>query len=174
MLFRSLIDNRNVSLHWETASEENTSLYIVQRSKDLTVWNDLTEISAAGNSQEALDYQVWDNDPFVGLSYYRLKMIDLSGDYSYSENRSVSFDNGNSLSVYPNPVSDELLIVEANTIEEYAISVLSSLGQRIIVQSYAMDENRKAFEFGHLTSGIYFVELRKDGEEPQRIKFVVK
>lgn len=170
----TLVDDRKVSLDWETASEENSASYTVQRSKDLVVWNDISEVNAAGTSLEAINYQVWDNDPLAGLSYYRLKMIDISAEYSYSENRSVSLGDANTLSVYPNPVSDELLIVEATAIADYRISVLSSLGQSIIVHSYSMDENRKAFEVGHLTSGIYFVELRKDGTEPQRIKFVVQ
>lgn len=170
----TLVDERSVRLDWGTSSEVNAASYTVQRSQDLSTWEDVTEVSAAGFSNGPLSYEAWDHQPFQGVSYYRLKLLDFDGQFSYSEYRSISRGANHAVSAYPNPVTDGLLIVEGNAIESCKFSVLSSLGQSIITHSYKLDANRMAFEVAHFTSGVYFIEIRQEGLEPQRIKFVVQ
>ncbi|PLX01273.1 MAG: hypothetical protein C0594_13500, partial [Marinilabiliales bacterium] len=77
--FNAVANNNKVDISWITASELNSDYFIVQRSKDLTHIDDIANVDAAGNSLSTLNYYVEDNEPYQGISYYRLKEVDFDG-----------------------------------------------------------------------------------------------
>ncbi|MCR9171336.1 MAG: T9SS type A sorting domain-containing protein [bacterium] len=168
------IDDRQVALDWTTSTEQNADHYIVQRAKDLSVWEDVAEVDAVGNTTETTKYETVDKEPYVGLSYYRLKAVDTDGSYEYSTVRSVNMGMAAIARVFPNPVHDGTLIVSMDEIEKANIRILSAIGQPIIVNSNDLSSNEKAFEVGHFSGGVYFVEIEQDGRDTQRIRFVVQ
>lgn len=95
---------RVAQLDWATATEINSSHFEVEWSTDGFSWTFLGTVEAAGNSYETITYRfVHDNAAVVNL--YRLKQVDLDGQYSYSSIRTVSFHNTvlPEVRVYPNP-----------------------------------------------------------------------
>ena len=83
--------NRMVQLKWQTASERNNDYYTVECSANGTDWKTVGSISAAGNSTSELNYTLYDEEPTIGVSYYRLKQTDYDGQYTYSEIKAVRF-----------------------------------------------------------------------------------
>ncbi len=79
-----------VNLDWSTASEEGNDYFWIQRSVDGYNWENLIWHDGAGNSNTLIDYHDEDRNPLLGLSYYRLKQVDMNGAHSYSETRVVS------------------------------------------------------------------------------------
>lgn len=69
----------HVALAWETASEYNSSHFVVQKSTNGSVFNDLATVKAAGFSSSANTYEAQDFEPTNGLNYYRLKQFDFDG-----------------------------------------------------------------------------------------------
>jgi hypothetical protein len=79
LYFRGEVSTSGVQLSWATATEQNCDHFNVQRSLDALEWHDLMEVQGAGSSSAEMDYTVVDPAPFPGLSYYRLKQVDLQG-----------------------------------------------------------------------------------------------
>ena len=65
---------------------------------------EMIRINGAGNTSTLLNYSTIDDNPYFGISYYRLKQTDFDGQYSYSQIRSVNIRNeGDSkIEIFPN------------------------------------------------------------------------
>ena len=168
------VDDREVQLDWESVTEQNADYYVVERAEQLNDWEEVTTVGAVGNTTETTNYETVDHEPMAGLSYYRLKMVDTDGTFEYSTVRTVNLGSKAIARVFPNPVTGGSLIVSMEEIENTELHILSSLGQRLIVQSNTLSSNEIAFEVGHLSSGVYFVEIEQSGMDTQRIRFVVQ
>lgn len=168
------IEDRQVDLDWKSITEQNADHYVVQRAQQLNAWEDIAEVDAVGNTTETTEYEAFDSNPYSGLSYYRLKAVDLDGSFEYSTVRSITIGTAAVAKVFPNPVSDGTLIVSMEDIENAKIHILSAVGQRLIVNSNTLSSNEEAFEVGHFGSGVYFVEIEQNGKDTQRIRFVVQ
>ncbi|MEL6944906.1 MAG: hypothetical protein AAFO82_19800, partial [Bacteroidota bacterium] len=73
-----------VWLKWATASEINSDVFLIEKSQDGNIFKEIGKLKAAGNSFKKLDYSYLDENPFEGNNYYRLKQVDLDGQYEYS------------------------------------------------------------------------------------------
>lgn len=110
-------DERASDLKWQSSSEINASHYEVERSEDGINFNYLATVNAKGNTNWNTKYQFIDRElptarSLQSIYYYRLKMVDLDGEFDYSEVRSVRFDDSNaiSLSFYPNPTANKVYV----------------------------------------------------------------
>lgn len=81
-------------LQWQTAQEENSHDFSIQRSTDGTNYVPIGDVPAAGNSATATNYTFTDVAPANGLNYYRLKETDLNGYSMYSPIRTLVFSSG--------------------------------------------------------------------------------
>lgn len=113
--FDALQVGNRVDLNWVTASEINTSRFVVEKS----LFNEagrnflsIGEVNAAGNSTISTFYGPFvDTKVDMGKTYaYRLKTIDRNGDFDYSDEKVVTLTglSGNIelKDINPNPVSD--------------------------------------------------------------------
>lgn len=90
------VDNTNI-LRWQTASEHNSSHYVLQRSitgdfKDAIV---VATPTAAGNSFELIDYTETDKMYEPGINYYRLLQHDNDG--QITEYGPIAIDNSDKI-----------------------------------------------------------------------------
>lgn len=101
---------KHVRLDWDVAREENVSHYDVQRSSNGQEWEVIGSVTAAGDSDVALNYGYDDLNLQGQRAYYRLHMIDLDGAEEYSGIVIVELDQSGerTLSVFPNPATTRL------------------------------------------------------------------
>lgn len=104
--------NNHVALNWISSSEINLKHFEVQKSKNGEQWKSFQTIIAKGNTYSETEYKTIDETPEIGLSYYRLKMVDLDGTFRYSNIEKVNFESQNqkSIKVYPNPANKVITI----------------------------------------------------------------
>ncbi|MFC0775862.1 S8 family serine peptidase [Terrimonas alba] len=101
--------SNNVIAEWVTAWEENTARFEIELAKGNDEYRQnhfvkIGEVISAGNSTSQRQYQFTDEEyNKQGVRYYRLKMIDIDGKFSYSIIRAVVFDDEIKWQVYPNP-----------------------------------------------------------------------
>lgn len=69
-------------VHWATASENNSSHFILERSTDGLEWRTIETVLAAGNSIEKLIYNSIDASYPATLNYYRLLQYDIDGQFA--------------------------------------------------------------------------------------------
>ena len=135
-------------LNWTTAHEVNNKGFQVERLNIQTqTWDNLGFIAA---NNKAGTYQFTDNTP-LSTSYYRLRQIDNDGKEMYSKVISVSLKGSDKLKVYPNPVSD-LLIVETELTSDFQI--LNLLGQQVMNGKAA-----QRIDVSALPQGAYFLKM---------------
>ncbi|MBC8172400.1 MAG: hypothetical protein H7X71_00720, partial [Chitinophagales bacterium] len=122
-------------LHWKTASEINSDRFEVERSTDGNYFYKIGVVSAAGNSVAELDYQFFDDAPFIGMNYYRLRMVDHDDNFEYSNTILIRLgdENGFHISVFPNPAQDHLQITSTGIINDtYFISIHDMFGREMV------------------------------------------
>jgi len=89
----------DVQLNWTTATEINSSHFDIERSTQGITWIKIGTVAAAGNSHSNLSYNlidknVFDSDEVTNTDfYYRLNMVDLDGQFEYSDVRQVKFES---------------------------------------------------------------------------------
>jgi hypothetical protein len=81
-------------LQWQTAQEENSHDFSIERSTDGVHYSSIGDVDAAGNSTSPKNYSFTDKAPATGLNYYRLKESDLDGKSMYSAVRTLVFATG--------------------------------------------------------------------------------
>lgn len=79
-------------IYWQTASEVNSSHYILERSSDGKNWEEIKITTSAGNSEVVQYYSFIDNSFDETLNYYRLSQFDIDGHY-VTYTRYVVLDN---------------------------------------------------------------------------------
>lgn len=140
-----------VDLKWQTVTEVNSDYFIVQRSSDGLNWENINRVAAAGNSNSIINYQLFDYEPLFGQSYYRLKQFDFGGAFTYSQIRTVSFDQFAIINVYPNPTSGPVYIDS-----EYAVDIqVFDFSGRVILQK----ENSNSCDLSDQAAGVYYVRI---------------
>ena len=72
-------------LYWQTASEQNSSHFDIERSIDGINFLSIGNVIAAGNSSFIKNYDFNDQHSQKGVNYYRLKMVDVDGKYNFSK-----------------------------------------------------------------------------------------
>ena len=78
-------------LKWQTAQEENSRDFTIERSQDGSKYISIGTLPAAGNSSTTTNYSFTDPAPATGLNYYRLKEADLDNRFMYSAVKTVTF-----------------------------------------------------------------------------------
>ena len=148
-------------LSWQTASEQNTDFFIVQRREENGTYTDIGFIKAAGNSSTVSSYVFYDENPLPGNNYYRLKQVDLDGAYNYSVIRNVNFERVADVFLYPNPASNQLNVFFTGNIALQKVSILELTGKSVyeaiqdpneVVQNLQVD-------LQSLSAGTYFLTL---------------
>ncbi len=155
-----------VLITWQTASENNNDYFQIEHSTDGKYFNTLGNISGNGTSQEVHNYQFRHPSPIKGVNYYRLKQVDKSRKFEYSDIISIVLDR-REISVFPNPTKGNLEI--AGDVEEANIRVKDSMGK--IVASQNLDAHN-SINLSYLPKGMYFIEVRTANQTD--IKRIIK
>lgn len=150
-------------IYWSTASEQNSDYFELYRSFDGYNWELITTVSAAGNSNELINYSVFDEVIERAVSYYRLRQIDFDGAQTTSGIIAVeSLTAKNSFEVYPNPVNSSGVVIARGTESSGKLIVSNAYGAVVmekIVESYT---SSTIIQTEELKSGIYFITYVTD------------
>jgi hypothetical protein len=87
--FKAVVDSGIVKLSWRTPYETNTARFVVERSRNQRDFNAIDTVAAQGTATLPTSYRSADYSPWLGRSYYRLKLTGLDGSVKYSQVRSV-------------------------------------------------------------------------------------
>ena len=94
--FNAIPQQKTVELRWETASEKNSAYFEIEKSIDGEYFEVIGKAAAAGTSIELLTYSELDRNPTQGISYYRLRQVDIDGEYTLSDIVSVVYGSKSS------------------------------------------------------------------------------
>ncbi|MDO7851761.1 T9SS type A sorting domain-containing protein [Hymenobacter convexus] len=158
---------QQVALHWETASEKNSQTFVIERSADGKAFRDNRAVEGAGTTQARTTYNVVDEKPLPGTSYYRLRQIDFDKTVMYSPVRMVKLGTKNDLGldVYPGPAAKEWVVSSSLPAEllgsqDVALEVYDALGRvQTVTLTPGSQAGRWALDMNALPTGVYVVRL---------------
>jgi hypothetical protein len=151
------------SATWTTSQEINTQHFVVERSSDGRNFATIGQLDANGNSNSLLNYSFADERPARGINYYRLKIVDRDNSFKYSAIRSVRNDGLADVSVYPNPVKNELMInIDADKAGTGTLLVTDFSGK--VLYNHAIKlvkgNNKLPINTSSLAGGTYLLTLQ--------------
>jgi hypothetical protein len=164
------IQNKSVLLKWSTASEINNDYFTIERSKDGAEFSALLQQDGTGNSTALHFYSAEDDEPFSGISWYRLKQIDYDG-------RSQTFNPvrvllqpqySTDICIYPNPFRESFTAeFYSDCAKEITVELLGLRTKLNWTEKISATEGLNTFRFssfGNLSSKEYIFRLR-DGDK---------
>lgn len=156
------LNGNDVSLSWKTQSELNSDHFEIERSTDGVNFSQIAIKQAAGNSTTTLNYSHTDPSMTVPVYYYRLKVVDIDGHYTYS-NIALIRKSGSikGVRVFPNPVTDNMRLEFSNAKGNYRVSVFNQTGQEVITEkvTIASTVQYHTINRNSLASGSYLVRV---------------
>jgi len=156
--FTAKPQQQNVVLNWTSASEQNFSHFVLQRSADGISFAPLETIASNTSGR----YSFVDQQPVAGVSYYRLQMVDRDGQYTYSPVIAVNSARNVEGTVFPNParntISVHLFSEEAKTEK---LSVCAVSGAILKTESVQLQRGivTKQLDISGLPKGVYYIHL---------------
>jgi hypothetical protein len=133
---------KNVLLSWATASELNNDYFTLEKSRNGKEFEVLTKVDGNGTTHIRTDYQFTDQNPFLGLSYYRLRQTDYDGTSETFPAVGVLFTASDQFSVFPNPIKDQTLGIKISGRQKNEILELNMFnlqGRLILKQQFVAD-----------------------------------
>jgi hypothetical protein len=117
-------------------------------------------VKAVGNSRTEQQYTGNDISPGVGMNYYRLKEVDLDGNFTYSPVIVVRMGKKSvEPLIYPNPVEGSINIVAGReTMKEVNVYDVSGRRSAQVINRSAL--STVSIPCSNLAQGVYIVEIK--------------
>jgi len=151
---------QSILLEWVVASQVNNDYFTIERSLDCENWEEISKIPGAGNVNTLLTYKVYDENPYNGISYYRLSQTDYDGKFEVFSPISIIYDKPIILSINPNPVDDELHLYLEETLRGVThLTLFNTKGQKLYTKGFIGDYKIIHLNVEKYQKGYYLLEV---------------
>lgn len=153
-------------LSWSTASELNSSYFDLYYGESSTSLKKLAKVSTKalnGQSEKQIDYQYLHNAPQDGANYYRLHSIDNDGREEVHNTINLYLKDQSTLTIYPNPASDNVYINYRNGELDVVNITLSDLqGRTVYKKKVVIYDNafNEVVPIKNLAKGTYLLNIK--------------
>jgi hypothetical protein len=147
--------NNTALLYWNTADEFNTAFFDIEQSTDGRNFTRIGTAAARGRGSNAYTYKT--TIP-ADLVYYRLKMIDIDGKFTYSPVVQLRKNNhAESIVVLSNPATNTLSII---TTDESLVNTTANIfnQQGMLVQRIVLKDGLQNIDVSKFATGVYYLK----------------
>jgi hypothetical protein len=177
--FNAAYRNQQTLLNWSAENEQNFDHFEIERSTDGINFSDVGMKAATGNANRT-NYDLTDDlSAETGNAfYYRLKMVDKDGRFSYSQVVLVKKDSKSikGVLINPNPVVSGIATVKMTASGKAVVElrIIDLSGRVLLKQTQNVYEGNNSITLNvqKLQPGIYTLQLA-DGNEITATKFSV-
>lgn len=156
-----------IELDWQTITESNNDYFQIEQSANGNDFQTIGIEKSKGNSKNIQTYQFIDTNPLFGINYYRLKMVDVDGNYQYSNTIQLAFKS-NEIRVFPNPTKG-IFEIQGKYATEGTVYVSDYIGRLVLQQNLAISQQ---IDLTNEPNGTYFIKILSSG--PAKVKRIVK
>lgn len=162
--FTAIRNGKQNEIEWNISKELNIAAFEVERSSTGRDFAKIGMIKETNTSK----YQLTDFLPLKAINFYRLKIIYKDGTFEYSQIKSVNNSGSFDLSIYPNPVKNNLA-VRVNSEKKTDISIKITAMDGKVIQSikYIAPAGSiiRNINASSLSKGTYFLLLSSQTEQ---------
>ena len=165
-------------LKWTTAAESSLDHYEIEKSTDGVNFTKHSNVYPTSGISGT--YNCILKDLYEIRYYFRLKIVDKTGNYFYStiinlhSNCNVNFN----VTVWPNPVNEQIyLSVSLPNNQECQISIQNSNGQIVRKENVQFRSGKNKYilsNLNQLPAGSYVLSIINEGETKINKKFILK
>jgi hypothetical protein len=176
LTFKGSLQNSTTLLEWKTANEINTSNFAVERSTDGRNFQQIGTVTAIGNAGITNKYSYTDYDVMrqsSSIVYYRLKIVDIDGSYTYSDIVTITLPFITSkVALFPNPAAHEVNVTITTAVDgKVKWQLIDNAGRIVNHSSIAAKKgnNNIVINLNRLSSGTYFL-IVSGADVDQKVK----
>jgi hypothetical protein len=177
--FTATKNNNDGILNWEVGyQDQNSSHFEIERSFTGSNFKNIGSVNILSTGQ---NYSF--TDPNVaashagGVVYYRLKLMDKDGQFTYSDIKSLRLNAKTfALDLYPNPVENIAnLNIDQDVANTLRIVISDAMGKQVRQMEFSGQKglNRKTLDLSSLASGSYMIKVQS-GDQVQTIPIIKK
>jgi hypothetical protein len=171
--FAAETNEKGTLLNWSTATENDNDHFDIERSTDGKNFIKIGEVKGNGSTTNISKYffnDATETTTSSPINYYRLKQIDYSNAFEYTNIVSVTYVNQNAIKVmngFPNPFKNDMTInynLPANG--DATINIVDMLGRVISTVGVPSRKglNSMKLDTADYPKGIYSISIEFNGE----------
>jgi len=168
-------DDNYIYLYWNVEQAINFDHFELEKRVSQSAWQTISTIPSR-NVLDHIQYSSRDKSPFHGPNYYRLKLLDIDGTYSYSHTIVIDFASAETISLRPNPVNDYALLQwQSATQENLLLDIYTTNGQLIETKTIKASETQHGYYLNTqtLSTGVYYLRIRSSqSTDVQQLKLM--
>ncbi|MFT3911685.1 MAG: SdrD B-like domain-containing protein [Ferruginibacter sp.] len=151
------------NVYWQTSNELNVNGYNIEMSSDGRNYKNIGFQKARGNQYDSYTRSV--AIPNNDVLYFRLKMMDIDGNYNYSNIVTLKNDKTNiAFSFLSNPVKDELSIsVNDADLKNTVAKIYNAQGG--LVKTILLQHDVETIDIKSLPAGTYYLLTLKGSRQ---------
>ena len=157
--FSGVISGKQAKLHWETAEEMNVRKFEIERAGDAINFKAIGTVNANSVASQN-SYVFTDNEPFA-QGFYRLKMIDIDGSFTYSNVIELQL-SGTPLFIRYNSLTSMLTLRTNNAAKDNLQFIIYTIEGRKVMQiekALAAGFNEQNVNLSNLLQGVYIANV---------------
>ncbi len=169
------IDNTFIRLNWQTASEQNSRGFQIQRTVDGVVWQDIGSVDGAGNSNQIRSYSIDDKTVSKNVVYYyRVIQVDYDGKTKKSSIVSAKLYGDPEVGdIFPNPSPGVRYVpIGLPTDQLIMLDVYDALGRHMYQQKVPGTTGIQNVRIDGITATGYYLVRIQIGEQVFTRRFV--
>ncbi len=157
--------NTSNLLTWSTAQEINTDRFEIERSSNSREFSKIGVVSSVSAIGSTHKYSFTDYSPLTTAHslYYRLKMLDKDGQFTYSPIRQININHSTfNIALFPNPAKDNMqLQIESDKQKTINLQVVSQDGKIVLSKDVTVQQgvSLQNINISKLASGHYFLKV---------------
>jgi hypothetical protein len=168
--FGAAKNNDKVDLKWTASSEVNSQDYIVERRISGREFEGIGRVASNNSPDRQSTYRLTDNNPANGINYYRLKMVDRDGTFSYSNIVSVEFKSFSQSFMLDNVRMNNGTIklnVSSSRQQTLNIVAVDAAGRVVLKKQVQLQpgSNTLVNNIPAVNKGIYFIKMFTDMDQ---------
>lgn len=150
----------NVQVSWQTQTEQNNKGFDIERRLEneahFITKGFVGSKASNGNSTVPVDYSFADANAYKGISYYRLRQVDLDDRAYYSLIKAVKGETTVNVLIWPNPTEGQFSIRMEGVVGQKEAHIMDLNGK--LVQKITIKGTQQV-NIRHLQTGTYILTI---------------
>jgi len=158
-----------ISINWVVNNEVGLSKCEIETSSNGTDFNCVGTVLATGKDSYTYIY----NATALSKNYFRIKLINKDGTITYSSISEVESKTQSLVSIYPNPVKDNLNIHISNNSPTLNLVIFDAVGN-IVWSRNNFNLGDLSIGTSHLANGSYYLQIKEKNKSIKCYPFIIK
>ena len=156
-----------VNVNWTVISQRDNDYFTIERSIDGNTFDAIGKVSGDGTTTQEMKYNFVDQNPELGLSFYRLKQTDYNGESETFNPVAVHIEpeveKATISKVWPNPFTSSFTIdFESTTQSEIMINLYDLNGMPVLTDNMSAQKGNNTYTINTLDDlipGTYLLRI---------------